>query len=220
MTQYNPELIEKARKGEIAILNDGSVAELQQVIDHAAPNCVKPDGRSTYYFISNNGGWSQSKFNGNNLPAHSVKDFFMIDTKDPESLDNTVSQQSRTYRITRQQMKHIWDSVSDSSEKITIRNIVKDWIDEFEDEGELTEAETKLVVENLHEFSELLRQVFPGYFHIPEGEPVLVKMIKTAPWEIRVSDGRGGVFFGARLQGESSTFKFIIPFTKNPPKLI
>lgn len=85
MTKFNQSLIDKARKGEIAILNDGSVEELREVLKEIWPHDdVTADGKSHYYYQHPQIGkyWCKGKVSP--IPAHSVKDFFMPDTKDNE----------------------------------------------------------------------------------------------------------------------------------------
>lgn len=224
--KFNPDLIQKARNGEIAILNDGSVEELQKLIDYAAPHCVKPDGGSTFYFISKNGGWSQSKFNGYDLPAHSVKDFFMPDTyypdkKEPEIKIHPMGEtvlvdvvdQPRTYKVTRGQMKEIWEAIEPAYQEYFI-DVMKGRFGHFNNEGELYKGDVESLCEAAPK--ELLQKIFPEYFYIPEGEPVLARD-NLGSWVIGVSDGKGKAYVTFNYN-HAQSYDQIIPFTKNPPQ--
>lgn len=208
--KFNQELITKARKGEIAILNDGSVEELQKVLKHAWPKDEqKPAGTSRYYERMNDIQWGGQGYC--DLPTHSVKDFFMPDTKD--------TQQPRTYKVTRQQMKEIWQMLPVGADGEQFRNSLHYLFDPFENEAELNESQVKRIMKDFPEVQpSKLRSIFPEYFFIPEGEPVLCKRYNDDEWRIRVSDGKGGAYNLGLLSGEVKYFKQIIPFTKNPPK--
>lgn len=82
---FNQELITKARKGEIAILNNGSVEELQQLLTEIWPedkSRFKLDGKFYFKDPHNGAYWYYSETI--ERPAQSVKDFIMPDTKDNE----------------------------------------------------------------------------------------------------------------------------------------
>lgn len=87
---FNQELITKARKGEIAILNDGSVEELREILKECWPDDDDLKiGTSKYYFKSRRGklGWANAQ--DSIYPAHSVKDFFM-DQPESKELDRVL----------------------------------------------------------------------------------------------------------------------------------
>lgn len=75
--KFNQQLIEKARKGEIAILNDGSVEELRDVVKEVWPYVTDavPSGlKQCYQKHSFASGWEG--VDNSNLPANSVRLFF------------------------------------------------------------------------------------------------------------------------------------------------
>lgn len=235
-SQFNQQLITKARKGEIAILNDGSVEELRTVIEQ-----IWPDSRNDqimgydklYRKIAGETSWVGCQ--GTNLPAHSAKDFFMPDTKTSKqigiTIDTTglegdsktvVADPPRTYKVTRQQMKEIWEVAPCQGAKNKIVEMTTAVFDPFGIEAELNKTEVGMIVDQFDEpLPDLLKLVFTPYFHIPEGEPVLVRHnMAILGWFIRVSDGNGSYYEEGRINGESSNSgnMEIIPFTKNPPK--
>lgn len=214
MTQFNQELITKARKGEIAIKHDGTVEELREILEAVFPNDWTTSNicaATARYFVAkpyDKTLWIAES--DTDLPAHSVKDFFMTDTKD--------TPQPRTYKITRQQMKEIWEGVPISA-KQAIRQDAENIFSVFENESEITAGDIVSMLGCFNEpYPEVFKKVFPAYFFIPEGEPVLVRQEDGQDWNILVSNGTGGAYTKGRLYGFSDTFKQIIPFTKNPPK--
>lgn len=84
---FNQELIKKARKGEIAILNNEGVEKLKEVLKQIWPDDVEGNEGLTdlhkyeYYFSSPNKPkyWGRSR--EPNLPAYPVNYFFMTDTE-------------------------------------------------------------------------------------------------------------------------------------------
>lgn len=208
---FNQELIEKARKGEIAILNDGSVEELQLIVKEAWPTDIPASGDSKYYFADRYKSTNWRFDDQTDLPAHSVKDFFMTDTKEPEYLVDKI----RTYKITRQQMKELYVECSPG-----LKNKIAEWAQElfgvFVDKVEVGDTFVQNLLNLFDGPTDLIRSIFPSYFFIPEGEPVLVRW--ETDWRIAVSDGKGGFFKDAKLSGESGSAVQIIPYTKQPPK--
>lgn len=112
---FNQQLIEKARKGEIAILNDGSVEELRKVLIEVWPDdkvSKRAEGCDKYYYRDTDEIWEADE--ETSLPAHSVKDFFM-NTKDKaiEELKGDLEwmdknkEQPRTYRVTPDEISRI-----------------------------------------------------------------------------------------------------------------
>lgn len=223
---FNQQLIEKARKGEIAILNDGSVEELRDVLDATWPEDeFISNAEDTFYWASDRykNNWCSGEFHPTKISsAHSVKEFIMntIDGKGSESKDlSSVPvmqvEQPRTYKVTRQQMKQIWEAMNHPGGKLVIRNIISEQFDELENEAEITEG-TIQRLEALPDIGAILRSIFPAYFYIPEGEPVLYKCDKHAPYRIGVSNGNGHVFLDHQTTGLTLTVHCVIPFTKNP----
>lgn len=137
-----------------------------------------------------------------------------IDEEGPKGVDSI--QQLRTYKVTRQQMKEIWMLTGSTS----LKDIVLKYFDCFDEEVNISKEEVKWMVEYFisDEGQKLLKSIFPEYFFIPEGEPVLCKRCENDNWRIRVSDGKGGAYENGLLNGTSAIFKQIIPFAKNPPK--
>lgn len=233
MTQFNQELITKARKGEIAILNDGSVEELKSVLKEAWPtDDFNIQGAAKYYFKDFNDPLCWWNDDETALPSHSVKDFFMTnklnispqkkfsDIVDAEAKNvKAYVDQPRTYKVTRQQMKEIWEVAPCQGAKNKIVEMTTAVFDPFGIEAELNKTEVSMIVDQFDEpLPDLLKLVFTPYFHIPEGEPVLCKRYNDDEWRIRVSDGKGGAYDNGLLSGEVKYFRRIIPFTKNPPK--
>lgn len=87
---FNETLCNKARFGDIAIFNDGDREKLKELLCHIWPKdsaSSNPCGEYKYYFKSgriNDGNWYFG--DQTDLPAHSVKDFFMTDTKEHDML--------------------------------------------------------------------------------------------------------------------------------------
>lgn len=221
---FNQQLIQKARKGEIAILNDGSVEELCNV-------CLEVDKNAThhmsiaanYVYLSNAGnGWQGLKLC--NMPFHSVKDFFMPDTKEFSILGKTsiatASNEEtityRTYKVTRQQMKEIWEAAPIIARQ-SVRQDAEKMFSVFENEAEITGGDVAVIVKYFFKpYPDFLKSIFPSYFFIPEGEPVLVRDMDEQHWLIAISDGNGQAF--THLGDKPRKHNQIIPFTKNPPK--
>lgn len=125
--------------------------------------------------------------------------------------------QPRTYKVTRSQMKEIWQMLPVGADGEEFRNSLIYFFDPFENEAELNEAQVKRIMKNFPEVQpSKLRSIFPTYFHIPEGEPVLCRDDDDESWMIAMSNGSGG----ARTHCGMASFepKQIIPFTKQPPK--
>ena len=182
MTQYNQTLIEKARRGEIAILNDGSVEELKSIMKEVLPRTLDHNGFFKYYILGENGYfhcYDDAQYLKH--PAHSVKDFFMTDTQQP-----------RTYKVTRQQMKEIWQMLPVGADGEQFRNSLHYLFDPFENEAELNHAQVNRIMKDFPEVQpSKLRSIFPSYFFIPEGEPVLVRDHDSYNWTAAISDGKG-----------------------------
>lgn len=234
---FNQELITKARKGEIAILNDGSKEEMYLVASQVWPddhcnNLIKDDNKhwKVYYKNPSIGGWGRD--NETSLPAHSVKDFFMDQPESKESfkkyLESTTDQElkSRTYRVTRQQMKEIWELCDNQPYKEFLHKFAENRFWVFDDEIKLSIGEVGELLSAFSNFPapypEKLRSIFPEYFYIPEGEPVLVRNRNDEgepfEWYIRVSDGKGGSYIEGKTSGISTKWHETIAYTKNPPK--
>lgn len=229
MTQFNQELITKARKGEIAILNDGSVGELRELLKEIWPqDDVDSNGLLKYYYQSK---VDPSYWCGSEVcdwPTHSAKDFFMPDTNKlnvspQKKFSDIVDKEAdngksiRTYKVTRQQMKEVY--LNHRGEHVTILQVVGSWFGLFEEEVIINNSQLKDLLDCFSEpYPDILRSTFPEYFFIPEGEPVLVRQEDGQDWNILISNGTGGAYTKGRLYGFSDTFKQIIPFTKNPPK--
>ena len=80
----NKKLIKKLRKGTIAVVNDGTLDELNKVLRYAFPNDVPSSkGYCKYYFVSEDKNyWS---FNDTtDLPLHSVKEFLKSENEYPK----------------------------------------------------------------------------------------------------------------------------------------
>lgn len=219
MSKFNPDLIQKARKGEIAILNDGSADELQSLLKEVWPRDeVIPEGVQKYYVRLNDEKWDGRSYT--DLPHHSVKDFFMPDTKDTETAA-AISMESlkepRKFKITRNQMKELYESIPTWQDKIY------EWGNEiffpFETEAQVGET----FIQNLLHVSkgladDLIKSIFPSYFYIPEGEPVLCRDYDDQKWTIGISNGNGGAYTTMGEPGGTFEYKQIIPYTKQPPK--
>lgn len=233
--KFNQELITKARKGEIAILNDGSVEELREVLKEVWPQDDWLVGGACKYYSSHC--MDDIYYNGSRetkKPAHSVKEFFMPDTQtikgseggneyiqinggvdaEPENGKAYVGK-PRTYKVTRQQMKEIWEAVALEGFKPFVIDVTRQF-DPFEDFGVISEADVSTIVAGLQEKSVILRSIWPEYFHIPEREPVLCKD-NLGHWIVGVSDGKGKAYVSFSYK-EAQSYDQIIPFTKNPPK--
>ena len=66
--------IEDLRNGKCAVIHDGTLKQLQEVIKLAFPKSTPPSGNSTYYFKDNyNDSWDYDVYS--DLPKQSVKDF-------------------------------------------------------------------------------------------------------------------------------------------------
>lgn len=228
MTQFNQELITKARKGEIAILNDGKRDETNALLREIWPDdyVASENALATYKIFEaktpNSNEW-QFLF-GTNLPAHSVKDFFM-NTKDeiPRNYMDDVTvvnpDQPRTYRVTRQQMKEIWEAAAyETKNRIPI--LTEKWFPIFQNDAILDDGCILKLRECFNqEQPEVLIKHFPSYFYIPEGEPVLYKTDLREVWQIGISAGNGKVYDKGFIKNHVAiTPMTIIPFTKNPPK--
>lgn len=219
---FNPELIAKARKGEIAILNDGSVEELQSLLKEVWPlDTVIPEGVQKYYLRLNDEKWDGRSYT--DLNHHSIKDFFMTDTKEQEIVWDSESfvkdDRPRTYKVTRQQMKEIWEAVSGVIHKNMVREMVNNSIDEFNNEGHLDDNDIReLTLITCLQLT--LQRLFPEYFYIPEGEPVLCRDEDDEEWVIRISTGQGDVYGMGYISKQEGLemYKQIITFTKTPPK--
>lgn len=224
MTQFNQELITKARKGEIAILNDGSVEELQNVMKEVwDKNHKYATWRDKYYYLNQFKDWQALKLT--NLPAHSVKDFFMPDTnklnlspqKQFSDIVEQEANQPRTYRVTRQQMKEIWEALPEGEMKRRAFMAMMANFPLFTDEYELPEMD---LIEIFQMFDpsvpDFLKLTFKEYFFIPDGEPVLARD-NLGSWVIGVSDGKGKAYVTFNYN-HAQSYGQIIPFTKNPPK--
>lgn len=71
----NKKLIKKLRKGTIALVNDGTLEELREVLKYAFPNDkTNSEGIFKYYYKSpySDKWWCIEEIN---LPTHSVKEF-------------------------------------------------------------------------------------------------------------------------------------------------
>lgn len=223
---FNQQLIEKARKGEIAILNDGTKEQLCEVLSVCCPQYQgNPSGTSYVYEVRYGGWYAIGVPNESSLPAHSVKDFFMTDIKDKaiEELKSDLEwmeknmQQPRTYRVTRQQMKEIWEALKEPH-KDEFYEYMKKHFPMFEDQKEVDEFWIYGLLQ-LHSdkiIETLAKKFWPSHFYIPEGEPVLYKCDKHAPYRIGVSNGNGHVFLDHQTTGLTLTVHCVIPFTKNP----
>jgi hypothetical protein len=74
----NKKLIQQLRNGEIAVENDGTIEQLQQVIKEAFPkDKASTSGISTFYFkcVSDDISWDSEP--NTELPFFSVNDFFI-----------------------------------------------------------------------------------------------------------------------------------------------
>lgn len=221
MTQFNQELITKARKGEIAILNDGGAENLNIIMEEVKPGTAKHNGFFKYYKLSEADWYKSDDSTFLRCPIKSVKDFFMPDTTinhgDLNGTNETVvSDSPRTYKVTRSQMKEIWEAAHN---KNPIRKLAEEYFAVFAEDIQIDDA---LLLTMRHCFNqekpEVLVKHFPSFFFIPEGEPVLVRNTPEEPWTIFISDGKGGVYNSGLLYGRTVRYYQIIPFTKNPPK--
>lgn len=70
----NEKLIEKLRNGEIACINDGSVEDLNKVLNHTFPKDCPSTGKQKFYYTQSSEYWRGDTSN-NGLPSCSVKDF-------------------------------------------------------------------------------------------------------------------------------------------------
>lgn len=225
--KFNPDLIQKARKGEIAILNDGSVDELIAILKQVWPNDVTPYRLQqlsySFYQAKASGGleW-RSRNSPPETPTASVKEFYMIDTKEFTLLQKTDTvtatgteaiTQPRTYKVTRGQMKGIYEAI-DAEYKGYFIEIMERQFGHFDNEGLLYNGHIESLCEAAPK--ELLQKIFPTYFFIPEGEPVLCKD-NLGHWIVGVSDGKGKAYVSFSYK-EAQSYDQIIPFTKNPPK--
>lgn len=86
----NYELIEKLRKGEIMVINNGSIKDLHSVLNCASDELIQTRGLYNYY------GFEEGDWYGNNstyLPKVDISSFFlptpkMIPVEDLEKLIN------------------------------------------------------------------------------------------------------------------------------------
>lgn len=228
--KFNQELITKARKGEIAILNDGSLEELNMVQNEVLSGKLYNPGNFKYYWIDRDRFWSVAQSAPYSPPAHSVKDFFINSTnKEMGELKKyglewleEKKDQPRTYKVTRHQMKEIWELCDNQPYKEFLHKFAENRFWVFDDEIKLSIGEVGELLSAFSNFPvpypEKLRSIFPEYFYIPEGEPVLVRQDDCMNWVIRISNGTGGAYSMGYLSGKSEEWKQIIPFTKNPPK--
>lgn len=84
----NEKLIKKLRKGTIALVNDGTLEELNKVLKYAFPNDASVSkGLTKYYFASEDKNyWFLN--NTTDLPTHSVKEFL---TQETETMNTIVN---------------------------------------------------------------------------------------------------------------------------------
>ena len=80
----NEKLIKQLREGTIALKNDGTLDELNKVLQYAVPNdYTKSNGNRKYYFAtSNKYYWTLN--DTTNLPSHSVKEFLKPESEYPK----------------------------------------------------------------------------------------------------------------------------------------
>ena len=71
----NEKLIKQLREGTIALKNDGTLEELEKVLQYAFPNDLYSSGKFPYYqaYGFHNRQWYPEL--ETNLPSHSVKEF-------------------------------------------------------------------------------------------------------------------------------------------------
>lgn len=223
-TQFNQELITKARKGEIAILNDGGADVLNKIMNEVKPGTFTHNGFFKYYKFTHEGWYITDDGIFLRCPIQLIKDFFMPDTKEPEIVWNSESfvkdDRPRTYKVTRQQMKEIWEAAPNEKMRNDIRkDAEKMFTNVFAEQTEITHGDVASLLRCLNiPYPDAIKSIWPEYFFIPEGEPVLVRRNDCEVWRIYISDGAGGVYIDSYIKAGSCTWKFIIPFTKNPPK--
>ena len=80
----NEKLIKQLREGTIALKNDGTLEELEKVLQYAFPNDLYSSGQYTYYQAHEflNRQWYPKL--ETNLPSHSVKEFLKPESEYPK----------------------------------------------------------------------------------------------------------------------------------------
>ena len=82
----NEKLIKQLREGTIALKNDGTLEELEKVLQYAFPNDLYSSGKFPYYqaYGFHNRQWYPEL--ETNLPSHSVKEFLKPENEYPKGM--------------------------------------------------------------------------------------------------------------------------------------
>jgi hypothetical protein len=103
--------IEELASGECALINDGTVQDLQKVISKAFPTSMVPDGSSSYYYLSLTDTWDSGSTT--DLQKQSVGIFL-----------KQLSQDTNTVSLTRKHFIELFHSVNTDKSENWLTNVL------------------------------------------------------------------------------------------------
>jgi hypothetical protein len=127
MKKFNEEYVQQVRNSELAILNDGSLEKLREVIKYIFPDDeTQVEGKLRFYFKGEFNDREWYSYNLTDLPYKSVKDFFIEEKKYPKVMevsDDNLYFYKRVVFMEKKGYFLVWDTtetIKESEDKLDV----------------------------------------------------------------------------------------------------